>query len=484
MNNKPIVAIVGRPNVGKSTLFNRFCKKRSAIVDFEEGITRDRKYETAEWNKRTFIFVDTGGIIPDSQLSIDQAVQIQVQIAIEQADAIILLCDVKTGITKYDQQIARKLSAYRKKTLLVVNKVDNEKDELDLYDFLKMGLGDPIGIAASSGRNMGNFLDELVYLLNSLDFQWEIDDQEKELIYDHVRVAIVGKPNVGKSSLINRLVGENSVIVTDVPGTTRDPIDFAVLYPQYLDREKTILPSEESQLTNPIHRSEQIPSYIKIIFTDTAGLRKKSKIKYGVEYFSSMRTIESIDKSDIILLLLDSFEEFSEQDQKIASYAQRKFKNIIIILNKWDLVTDKNNKTFNNYIHKVKDDFNFLDYAPVLTISAKTGQRVQKVPETICQVWKESNRRITTGELNRFFERVIQKTPPTHSSGKHIKIYYVTQNNINPPTFVFFTNEPSFIPVNYKRFLKNKLREEFKFTGATLKLIFRGKENDNFMVEY
>jgi GTP-binding protein len=454
MKNKPIVAIVGRPNVGKSTLFNRFSRKRSAIIDFEEGITRDRKYELVEWNAREFMIVDTGGIIPDSTEVIDKAIIVQAKIAIEQADVVIFMCDVKTGIAKFDSQIANVLSAIREKVLLVVNKVDSDKDELDLYDFMKLGYGVPIGIAASSGRNIGDFLDVLVSKLPHIDQEHFIEDT---LTNDdnHIKVAIIGKPNVGKSSIINRLVGEEAVIVTDIPGTTRDSIDLEIIYNEH-----------------------------KITLVDTAGLRKKGKIKYGVEYFSSMRTIESIDKADIILLVLDSFDSFSDQDQKIASYAQRHYKNIIIILNKWDLIEDKDNKTFNNYIKQVREDFPFLDYCPILTMSALTGQRVNKIPETLLSVWDEANTRIGTGELNRFFEKIIMRQPPSHSSGKHIKIYYVTQQNINPPTFIFFTNEPKLIPVHYKRFLKNKIREEFKFTGATIKLIFKGRDDHATMVEY
>ena len=484
MNEKPIVAIVGRPNVGKSTLFNRFCRKRSAIVDFEEGVTRDRKYETVEWNHREFMVVDTGGIIPDSDLTMDKAIKAQAQIAIEQADVIVFLCDIKTGIAKHDMQIAKILSNYRKKTLLVVNKVDNEKDELDLYEFMKLGLGDPIGIAAISGRNTGNFLDEIVALLPPLNLSLEMyendypnenseSDNERDITNNKIKVAIVGKPNVGKSSLINKLIGDNSVIVTDIPGTTRDSTDFEI---QYLYTQR----NQESRDDNDVKEAKAY----KIVFIDTAGLRKKSKVKYGVEYFSTIRTIESIDKADVILLMLDSFDDFSDQDQKIAAYAQKKFKNIVIVLNKWDLILDKDNKTFNQYLKKVKDEFEFLSYAPVLTISALTGQRVNKIPEIICQVWDESNKRITTGGLNRFFEKIIIKKPPSHSSGKYIKIYYVTQQRVNPPTFIFFTNEPKLIPEHYKRFLRNQIREEFKFIGSTIKLIFRGRDDDSVIVEY
>lgn len=446
---KPIVAIVGRPNVGKSTLFNRLCRKRSAIVDFEEGITRDRKYELVEWNDRAFMVVDTGGIIPDSDLPMDKSIQMQAKIAIEQSDAIIFLCDVKTGITDYDQQIARILSPVRKKVLLVVNKVDNEKDELDIFEFYNLGFGEPIGVAAASGRNSGRFLDELVPLLPVLDYEEISDDKE------NIKVAIVGRPNVGKSSLINKLFGENTVIVTDIPGTTRDSTDLQM---EYQDK--------------------------RITFIDTAGLKKKNKIKYGVDYFSSMRTIDSIDRADIIVLMLDSFESFSEQDQRIAAYAQRNFKNIMILLNKWDLVEDKDNKTYNNFVKQVKEDFPFLEYAPILTISALTGQRVHKITDMILKVWEESHRRISTSQLNDFIEKVITSNPPTHKSGKHIKVYYVTQQATNPPTFIFFTNHPELIPVHYRRYIRNQIRETFKFEGATIKLILRGKTDDTPHIIY
>jgi len=460
---KPIVAIVGRPNVGKSTLFNRFCRTRSAIVDFEEGITRDRKYETVEWNGVEFIIVDTGGIILNSDYSIDKAVVTQAQIAIEQADIILFMCDVKTSLTDHDSRIARTLSPHRDKVMLVVNKVDNEKDELDLHDFARLGLGTPLGIAAASGRNIGNFMDELVLRLKETPaFKNAETDDTPDM--PKIHVAIVGKPNVGKSSLINKLFGENTVIVTDVPGTTRDSIDQEMIY-EYKDET-----------------TDATQTY-KLVFIDTAGLRKKSKVKYGVDYFSSMRTIESIGRSDIIVLMMDSIDDFSVQDARIASFAQRSFKNIIILLNKWDLIAEKDNHTFGEYIKKVRYEFPFLDYAPILTISALTGQRVHKVVDTICKVWQESNTRISTGQLNKFFEGVIEKNPPSHKTGKHIKIYYVTQENVNPPTFVLFTNEPRSIPENYKRFLKNQIREKFHFTGATIKMIFKGKKNDK-LVEY
>ncbi|MCK4694958.1 MAG: ribosome biogenesis GTPase Der, partial [Candidatus Cloacimonetes bacterium] len=414
---KSVVAIVGRANVGKSTLFNRICRKRSAIVDFEEGVTRDRKYEEAEWTGHNFIVVDTGGIIPKSTDSIDKAVKFQAEIAIEEAEFILFMVDAKVGTTDIDMEIARILSGHREKVMLVANKVDNEKDELEIYDFLKLGFGDPFPIAAIHGRNVGNFLDEVVKHVDTIT-----DSEQKN---DAIRVAIVGKPNVGKSSIVNKLSGQESIIVTDIPGTTRDSIDLHFIY-----------------------------NNEKLIFIDTAGLRRKKRIKYGVEYFSTMRTIESINRADIVLVILDATEEISDQDQKIVSYAARNYKDIIIVCNKWDLI-DKDNSTTGEHVKKIKNELEFVEYAPVIFVSALTGQRIHKILDLILKVEEESKKRIPTSELNRFLEKVIGKFPPTHSSGKHTKIYFCTQVKTHPPTFVFFCNDPKLITTHYKRYLNN-----------------------------
>lgn len=439
---KSVVAIVGRPNVGKSTLFNRICKKRSAIVDFLEGVTRDRKYETAEWNGKQFILVDTGGIIPKSLDQIDNAVKIQAELAIEEADVILFLVDTKVGITAMDEQIASILSPHREKVMLVANKVDNEKDQLDVYDFMKLGFGEPFSVAALHGRNMGNFLDELTGLLT--DF---FEEETEETIH----VAIVGKPNVGKSSLLNKLLGQQSVIVSDVPGTTRDSIDASI---RFFGK--------------------------KITFIDTAGLRKKTKVKYGIEYFSTMRTIESVQRADIVVLVLDATEEVSNQDQKIASYAIRNHKDIIILMNKWDLIK-KTNHSVKEYSKKINEQLQFIEHAPILFISALSGQRVQKILETIIDVYAESQKRIPTARLNEFLEKVVNFFPPSHSSGKHAKIYFCTQIRSHPPTFVFFCNNPKLITVSYRRYLENKIRDEFKFAGAAVRLFFRGRSANDFL---
>ncbi len=443
---KSIVAIVGRPNVGKSTLFNRLCKKRSAIVDFESGITRDRKHEEVEWNGKVFIIVDTGGIVPSSIDTFDKAIRFQAEIAIQEADSILFVVDAKTGATADDMEIARILATHREKVMLVANKVDSEKDDMELYDFLQLGFGEAFPISASHGRNTGNFLDELLELIPQTPDIIEDDDA--------IKVAIVGKPNVGKSSFINKLFGEERMIVTDIAGTTRDSIDLKLNYKQQ-----------------------------KLTFIDTAGLRRKTKVKYGVEYFSSMRTIDSVERADLVLLMLDATEEVSDQDQKIASHAKRKYKDIIFLINKWDLIA-KDNKTFSEFMKKIQLSMPFLDYVPCMFISALTGQRVHSVLDKIIEVSEESNKRIPTAQLNKFLEGAIFKNAPNHKTGKHIKISYCTQNQVHPPTFLFFCNKPELISVSYKRYLHNRIREEFNFSGATIKLLFRGKDHDTPDIEY
>ncbi|MCK5051255.1 MAG: ribosome biogenesis GTPase Der [Candidatus Cloacimonetes bacterium] len=436
---KSIVAIVGRPNVGKSTLFNRICRKRSAIVDFEEGVTRDRKYEEAEWSGHNFVVVDTGGIIPKASNSIDKAVKFQAEVAIEESDFILFVVDTKTGTTSIDMEVAKILSPHRDKVMLVANKTDNEKDELEIYDFMQLGFGEPFPIAAIHGRNTGNFLDEVVKNIDTLSSKEIVDE-------DVIKVAIVGKPNVGKSSLVNRLSGKEDNIVTDIPGTTRDSIDMNLNY-----KNK------------------------KFTFIDTAGLRRKKRIKYGVEYFSTMRTIESINRADIVLLILDANDEISTQDQRIASYAARNYKEIILIVNKWDLI-EKDNSTIGKYIEKIRTELKFVEFAPVIFISALTGQRAHKIFEMLLEVDEESKKRIPTSQLNKFLQKVTAKYPPAHSSGKHSMIYYCSQVKTQPPTFVFFCNNAKLITTHYKRYLNNQLREEFKFKGATIKTLFRSRE--------
>ncbi|MCB5268264.1 MAG: ribosome biogenesis GTPase Der [Candidatus Cloacimonetes bacterium] len=439
---KYIVSILGRPNVGKSTLFNRLSRKRTAIVDFEAGITRDRKYEDVEWNGKVFKIIDTGGIVYDSNEPMDKMIMHQALLAIDESDVIIFMVDAQTGTTDLDKAIARILFPHRDKVMLVANKADNERFEWEVYDFLQLGFADAFPISASHGRNTGNFLDELVKMMpDTMDAG--IEEPKKD-----TRIAVVGKPNVGKSSIVNLLLGDDKQIVTDVPGTTRDSIDSPFRY----------------------HGKD----YILI---DTAGLRRKTKVSYGVEYFSVMRTIEAVDRCDIVVLVLDANEEISQQDLKIASYAQRKMKEILIVFNKWDLI-EKDTSTTGKFIKNLHYEMPFLQFAPVIFISAKTHQRIHKLMEAVVKIEEESEKRIPTSELNRFMETVIARRPPTHPTGRHIKIFYITQAAVKPPVFIFFCNTPALITENYRKFLNNQIREVFKFEGVSIKLIFKGRSKD------
>jgi GTP-binding protein len=437
---KHVVSIVGRPNVGKSTLFNRLCRKRVAIVDPEAGITRDRKYEDVEWNGKVFKLVDTGGIVFDSGEAMDKMIRHQAILAIDESDLIIFMVDAQTGSTDIDREIARILYPHRDKVMLVANKTDSEKFEWELYDFLQLGYGDPFPISASHGRNTGNFLDELLKLMP------DTKDAADEPADERIKIAVVGKPNVGKSSIVNLLLGQEKQIVTDVPGTTRDAIDSVFRY----------------------HGNE----YVLI---DTAGLRRKTKVNYGVEYYSVMRTIEAVDRSDVVVIVLAADEPLSAQDVKIASYAKRRLKEVMVVFNKWDLV-EKDSGSTGRFIANLHEEMPFLQYAPVLFISAKTSQRINRVMETVVKIEEESKKRISTSELNRFMEQVVERRPPTHKTGKHVKIHYVTQAAVKPPTFVFFCNQPALVSENYRRYLQNQIRDMFSFEGVSIKLIFKGKK--------
>lgn len=437
---KQIVSIVGRPNVGKSTLFNRLCRQRNAIVDFEAGVTRDRKYEDVEWNGKVFKLVDTGGIVFDTNEPIDKMIKHQALLAIDESDLIIFLVDAMTGTTDIDKEIAKILFPHRDKVMLVANKSDSEKLEWEVYDFLQLGFGDAFPISASHGRNTGNFLDELLKLLP------ETQNIEDDVKPQYTRIAVVGKPNVGKSSIVNRMLGSDQQIVTDIPGTTRDAIDTVFRY----------------------HGKD----YILI---DTAGLRRKTKVTYGVEYFSVMRTIDAVDRSDIVVLVVAADEPISQQDVKIASYAKRKMKEIMVVFNKWDLI-EKDTHSTKKFLEDLHDQMPFLQFAPVQFLSAKTGQRINRIMEQIVKIEEESEKRITTSEMNKFMEQVIERRPPTHPSGKHVKIYYITQAAVKPPTFIFFCNQPALITENYRRYIHNQLREVFAFEGVSIKLIFKGRK--------
>lgn len=441
------MSIVGRPNVGKSTLFNRLCRKRSAIVDFEAGVTRDRKYEEVEWCGKLFILVDTGGIVFDSTEPMDKMIRHQAMLAIDESDLILFMVDAMTGTTDMDMEIARILFPHRDKVMLVANKADNEKYEWELFDFLQLGFGDAFPISASQGRNTGNFLDELISMIPQT-----ADAYTDAVSEPSTRIAVVGKPNVGKSSIVNLMLGNEKQIVTEIPGTTRDSIDSSFRY----------------------HGREYI-------LVDTAGLRRKTKVNYGVEYFSTMRTVEAVDRCDIVVLVLAADEPISQQDIKIASYAKRRLKEIMIVFNKWDLV-EKDSKSTGRFLTDLHNQMPFLQFAPVQFISAKTGQRINRVMETVVKIEEEAQRRIPTSELNRFMETVIERRPPTHPKGKYVKIYYVTQASVKPPTFVFFCNQASYVTENYRRFVHNQLREMFSFEGVSIRLIFKGRKGDKMEI--
>lgn len=432
----PIVAIIGRPNVGKSTIFNRMVKKKLAIVDKESGVTRDRKYQIAEWSGQKFFAVDTGGMVPFSNDKMEKSILLQAELAINEADIIVFVLDCKTGITALDEHITKKLYPISTRIVTVVNKIDHQIDEPLLYEFMQLGLGEPIGISAISGRNFGDFLDKLIKTFPH--FEEDFSDEKS------IKIAVVGKPNVGKSSLVNKIIGQDAVIVTEMPGTTRDSIHLNFNYNGNL-----------------------------MTLIDTAGLRKKSSVKYGIEYFSNIRSIQSIESSDIVLLLLDAQETVTSQDKRIAEYASRKHKEIILVVNKWDLV-EKDNSTTGKFVLNIREEMDFLGNAPIIFLSALTGQRIKKLLELIMQVEARSYQRISTSQLNKFLEKIVRKNPPKHPSRKYVKFYFCTQAEVHPPTFIFSVNDPKLITENFKRYIQNQIREEFDFDGVSFRLKFKG----------
>ena len=433
--SKPIVAIVGRPNVGKSTLFNALAGENISIVKDTPGVTRDRIYADVSWLNHNFTLIDTGGIEPESSDIILSQMREQAQIAIDTADVIIFITDVRQGLVDADAKVADMLRRSAKPVVLVVNKVDNfDKYMVDVYEFYNLGIGDPIPISASSKLGLGDMLDEV-----SQYFDDSAEEEEENTI---PRIAIVGKPNVGKSSIINKLLGQNRVIVSDVAGTTRDAIDTTVMWK---GRE--------------------------YIFIDTAGLRRKNKIKEELERYSIIRTVTALERADVVVVVIDAMEGVTEQDAKIAGIAHERGKGIIVAVNKWDAI-EKNDKTIYQYTGKIREVLSYMPYAELMFISAQTGQRLPRLFDTIDMVLENQTLRIQTGVLNEIMTEAVALQQPPSDRGKRLKLYYITQVSVKPPTFVIFVNDKELMHFSYVRYLENRIRDAFGFRG-TLKFIIR-----------
>lgn len=437
--SKPIVAIVGRPNVGKSTLFNALAGGNISIVKDTPGVTRDRIYADVEWLNYSFTLIDTGGIEPDTSDVILAQMRDQAQIAIDTADVIIFITDVRQGLVDSDAKVADMLRRSKKPIVLVVNKVDHfESQMMDVYEFYNLGIGEPHAISASSKLGLGDMLDEVVK-----EFPVQ-DEQPDEDEIPHI--AIVGKPNVGKSSLVNKLLGENRVIVSDIAGTTRDAIDTKITWQ---DRD--------------------------YIFIDTAGLRRKSKVKEELERYSVIRTVTAVERADVVLVLIDAQEGITEQDAKIAGIAHERGKGVIVAVNKWDAV-EKDDKTIYKYTNKIREVLSFMPYAEILFISAKTGLRISRMFEAIDMVIENQTLRIQTGVLNEILTEAVAMQQPPSDKGKRLKIFYMTQVAVKPPTFVVFVNSKELMHFSYTRYLENKIRDAFGFRGTSLKFIVRERK--------
>lgn len=440
--SKPIVAIVGRPNVGKSTLFNVLAGETISIVKDTPGVTRDRIYADCNWLNMNFTLIDTGGIEPDSSDIILSQMREQAEIAIATADVIIFIVDVRQGLVDADSKVADMLRKSKKPVVLAVNKVDSfQKFGNDVYEFYNLGIGDPVPVSAASRLGLGELLDEV-----TKHFDLSNTDEEED---DRPRIAIVGKPNVGKSSIINKLLGENRVIVSDIAGTTRDAVD-----------------------TEIVHNGTEY------VFIDTAGLRRKSKIKEELERYSIIRTVTAVERADVVVVVIDAEEGVTEQDAKIAGIAHERGKGIIVAVNKWDAI-EKHDKTIYEYTKKIQDTLSFMPYAEFVFISAKTGQRMDKLFELIDMVRENQTLRVATGVLNEIMTEAVALQQPPSDKGKRLRLYYITQVAVKPPTFVIFINDKELTHFSYTRYIENKIRDAFGFRGTSLKFIYRersGKE--------
>ncbi|MBE6096299.1 MAG: ribosome biogenesis GTPase Der [Schwartzia succinivorans] len=440
--SKPIVAIVGRPNVGKSTLFNQIGKKRISIVDDMPGVTRDRIYLDAVWLGKPFVMIDTGGIEFSGDDKILSSMRDQAKLAMDEADVIVFVVDGRTGLTTSDEEVGKMLRTTKKPVILAVNKIDSPKQDNDIYEFYNLGLGDPIPIAAANALNLGDLLDAVVAA-----FPDNSDEDEES---DEIHIAVIGRPNVGKSSLVNTLLGEERVIVSDIPGTTRDAID-------------THFKKDD----------------IKFTLIDTAGMRRKAHIDEAIEHYSVLRSLRAIDRSDVVLMVINAVEGITDQDTKIAGYAHDSGKGVILVVNKWDIYEKKDEKSTLRFTEDLREKIGFLQYAPVIYISALTGQRVHRITDLVKYVADQQSMRIKTSVLNELLRDAIAINPPPSYKGKPLKVLFMTQAGIKPPKFIIFVNDPELMHFSYLRFLENKIRETFGFEGAPLKLIVRGRKEED-----
>jgi GTP-binding protein len=438
---KPIIAIVGRPNVGKSTLFNRLAGKRKAIVEDKPGVTRDRNYAEASYGDHPFILIDTGGFEPTAKDRIQQQIREQVEVAIQEADLILFLMDGKEGLNPTDEEVAGYLRKVPKPAFYVVNKIDGEKHEDAVPDFYRLGVSPIYSISAEHGRGVGDLMDEVIKVLPPAK-------PEEERAQEEIRVAIVGRPNVGKSSLLNKLIGRPRAIVDAIPGTTRDSLD------------------------TPLLREGR-----RYIFIDTAGIRRKSKITQRVETYSAIKALKSLERCDVALILIDGFEGLTEQDARIADFAAESGRAMILVVNKWDLV-QKDTQTMEEYKERIRREMKTLDYVPTLFISALTGQRVTRIFQTIGEVISEHRKRITTGELNNWLQEAIESYPPPLYRNRRVKLFYISQVSTAPPTFILFVNDPQSLAEPYQRYLLRRLREKYGFTGIPLRLYLRKRKKE------
>lgn len=433
---KPLIAIVGRPNVGKSTLFNKLCGRRIAIVEDTPGVTRDRIYAECEWRGRPVMLVDTGGIEPHTDDVILSQMRRQAQLAIDSADVIVLVCDQHSGVTATDADVASMLQKSGKPVVLCVNKCDSVGDPPpEFYEFYNLGLGDPVAVSASHGHGTGDLLDRC---FEQIDFEHREDYPE-----EYIKVAVIGKPNVGKSSLVNRVAGAERAIVSDIAGTTRDATDTVVQN-----------------------------RFGKFVFIDTAGIRRQAKVEENIERYSVLRAYMAVERCDVAVMLIDALVGFTEQDSKIAGYAHEQGKSTVIAVNKWDAL-EKDNSTMGNFRRQLEEGFSFMRYAPFCFISAKTGQRVDKLFEEIVRVAGQNARRIPTGALNDVLAAATARMQPPSDKGKRLKIYYMTQASTKPPTFVCFVNKSELFHFSYQRYLENQIRETFGLTGTPVRMLIR-----------